>query len=233
MPGPDETRRLFGVPLYERGVQPVWLEIESRGPVRVRFASTGIDAEYFSPIEVAYIHRSGFSGPARAAMESYYHDAAMERFVEPGVKESGFVFTNAWPGTKAFNVDLFGTDRNDYTFTFFIDVPGFVPDHAEINFAGLYTEGQITELDESGLPAGLDVLPRFTTDAAGIEPGEPVNVVFIGHGPDLRSALLRSDWQETAANRQSSGTPASRSRYLFGRRADAILRKSRGKNDGN
>jgi hypothetical protein len=233
VPGPDETRRLFGVPLYERGIQPVWLEVENRSPVRVRFAPTGIDAVYFSPVEVAYIHRSGFSGQARAAMERYYHDAAMARFVGPGERTSGFVFTNARPGTKGFNVDLFGPDRSDYSFTFFIDVPGFVPDHAEVDFAGLYTEDQITELDEAGLRAGLGILPRYTTDAAGTAPSEPVNVVFIGHGPDLRAALLRSDWQETAVNSQSSGSPASQSRHLFGRRADALLRKIRGKNDRN
>jgi hypothetical protein len=233
VPGPDETRRLFGVPLYDRSIQPVWLEVENRGPVPVRFAPTGIDDDYFSPVEVAYIHRGGFSKRARAAMERYYHDAAMDRFVEPGERESGFVFTNARPGTKAFNVDLFGPKRNDYSFTFFIDVPGFIPDHAEVNFAGLYTEDQVTELDEAGLRGGLDVLPRYTTDAAGTAPGEPVNVVFIGHGPDLRAALLRSDWQETAASSKSGGSPASQSRHLFGRRADAVLRKARGKNDRN
>jgi len=233
VPGPDETRRLFGVPLYERGIQPVWLEVENRGPVPVRFAPTGIDAGYFSPVEVAYLHRGGFSKRARAEMESYYHGAAMDRFVEPGVRESGFVFTNARPGTKAFNVDLFGAEGGDYSFTFFIDVPGFIPDHAEVDFAGLYTEDQITELDEAGLRAGLELLPRYTTDATGTALSEPVNVVFIGHGKDLRAALLRSDWQETAANSESSGTSASRSRYLFGRRADAVLRKARGKNDRN
>jgi hypothetical protein len=233
VPGPDETRRLFGVPLYERGIQPVWLEVENRGPVRVRFAPTGTDAVYFSPVEVAYIHRRGFSRQARTAMERYYHDAAMARFVRPGERKSGFVFTNTRPGTKAFNVDLFGPKRNDYSFTFFIDVPGFIPDHAEVNLADLYTEDQITELDEAGLRAGLGILPRYTTDAAGTAPGEPVNVVFVGRGPDLRAALLRSDWQETAANSQSSGSRASQSRYLFGRRADAVLRKARGKNDRN
>ena len=233
VPGPDETQRLFGVRLYERGIQPVWLEVENRGPVRVRFAPTGTDADYFSPVEVAYIHRGGFSGQARAAMEIYYHDAAMARFVEPGERESGFVFTNARPGTKAFNVDLFGPDRSDYSFTFFIDVPGFIPDHAEVDFADLYTEDQIAELGAAGLRAGLTILPRYTTDADGNTPGEPVNVVFIGHGPDLRSALLRSDWQETAVNGETGGSPASQSRYLFGRRADAVLRKVRGKNDRN
>ncbi len=234
VPGPDETRRLFGVPLYERNIQAVWLEVENRGPVRVRLAPTGIDADYFSPVEVAYIHRGGFSGKARAAMERYYHDAAIARFIQPGETESGFVFTNARPGTKAFNVDLFGRDRNDYSFTFFIDVPGFIPDHAEIDFAGLYTEDQISELDEAGLRAGLGILPRFTTDAAGTVPGEPVNVVFIGNRKgDLRAALLRSGWQETAAGNKSSGSPASESGYLFGRRADAVLRKTRGKDDRN
>lgn len=232
VPGAEETRRLFGAPLYDRGIQPVWIEVENRGPARLRLAPTGIDPGYFSPVEVAYIHRGGFSGDARSAMGHYYHDAAMDRFIYPGETKSGFVFTNARVGTKAFNVDLFGADRHDYSFAFFIDVPGFVPDYAEVDFAGLYAEDEIIELDESGLRAGLESLPLYTaTDAAGTVPGEPVNVVFVAHGQDLRSALLRSDWQETAANSENSKSPANHTRYLFGRPADAVLRKARGTND--
>lgn len=233
VPGPDETERLFGVPLYERGIQPVWFEVENRGPVRLRFAPTGVDRIYLSPLEVAYLHREGFSGTARAAMERYYHDATMPRFVRPGETKSGFVFTNARPGTKAFNVDLFGADLNDHSFAFFIDVPGFIPDHAEVDFAGLYREDEITDLDAAGLRAGLKLLPGYTTDAAGTAAGEPVNVVFVAHGPDLRSALLRSGWQETAANGESRNSPVSQSPYLFGRSADALLRRARGKDDRN
>lgn len=233
VPGPDETRRLFGVPLYERGVQPVWLEVENRGPARVRFAPTSIDRLYFSPLEVAYVHRRAFSGKARAVMERYYHDTAMPRFIEPGETDAGFVFTNARPGTKAFNVDLFGADRNDHSFTFFIDVPGFVPDHAEVEFAGLYTEDRIVDLNPAELRAGLKTLPNYTTDEAGTTPGEPVNVVFVGHGQDLRAALLRSGWLETVAGQAGSESQAGKARYLFGRPADAVLRRARDGDDRN
>lgn len=233
VPGPDETQKLFGVPLYERGIQPVWLEVENRGPVRVRFAPTGIDPVYFSPLEVAYINRKSFSATTRAAMECYYHEAAMDRIIPAGERRSGFVFTNARPGTKAFNIDIFGADRNDHSFTFFIDVPGFIPDHAEVNFASLYREEDVADVDVAGLRAGLGTLPRYTTDAAGKSKGEPVNVAFIAHGRDLRSALLRSGWQETSADRRSPDSPASESRRLFGRSADALLRKTRGKDDRN
>ncbi|UCH73724.1 MAG: LssY C-terminal domain-containing protein [Rhodospirillales bacterium] len=233
VPGREETERLFGVPLYDRGIQPVWLEIENRGPARVRVAHTSIDRDYHSPLEVAYLHRKSFSGPARTEMETYYHKAAIPRFVRPGETKSGFVFTNARPGTKAFNVDLFGADRNDHSFTFFIDVPGFVPDHAEVNFENLYTAEQVAEIDAAGLRESLAILPQYATDANGTARGDPVNVIFVAHGLDLRSALLRSGWQETPAGSESDKAPGRSVQFLYDRPPDAILRKGRGEDDRN
>jgi hypothetical protein len=61
VPGAEETESLFGMSLYEQGVQPVWLEIENKTNIRLRYAHTGTDREYFSPLEVAYKNRKGLS----------------------------------------------------------------------------------------------------------------------------------------------------------------------------
>jgi hypothetical protein len=126
VPGADETRALFDIPLYDDDIQPVWLEVENRSSGWIRYAPVGTDREYFSPQEVAYVHKGRFSGAAKKDMYRYFQDMAMPRRIPPGEKRSGFVFTHAQPGTKAFNVDLFGPARvDDLSFTFFIDVPGF------------------------------------------------------------------------------------------------------------
>jgi len=61
VPGEDQARDIFGFPVYDRDIQPVWREIENRSAQRVRFAPSGSDREYFSPQEVAYMHRKGYS----------------------------------------------------------------------------------------------------------------------------------------------------------------------------
>ncbi len=116
VPGPNETRSLFGAPLYDRGIQPVWIEVVNASPELLRFAPVGMDRDYFSPIEVAYIHRGGFSKTDRERMERRYDDMAMSRWIPAGETHSGFVFTHVDPDTKGINVDLFGPEPDsEYT----------------------------------------------------------------------------------------------------------------------
>ena len=228
VPGPEETQALFGAPLYDRGMQPVWIEVVNASPELLRFAPVGIDRFYFSPIEVAYIHRGGFSKADREQMERRYHDMAMSRWIPAGETRSGFVFTHVDPGTKGINVDLFGpTPESDHFFIFFIQVPGFEPDHAAVDFDALYDESRLKRLDEAGLRAALAALPCCTTAPAGDEPGIPLNVVLVGEGEALLSALLRAGWNETSLD--AARGASERNPHWDGRPADAVFRLELGK----
>jgi len=48
--GVDETRQLFGLDLYDQGIQPVWLEIANNGEKHSRYALVSTDPFYFSPL---------------------------------------------------------------------------------------------------------------------------------------------------------------------------------------
>ena len=60
VPSTEEAELIFGVPLYKRGIQPVWLEISNNSPGRARFVLVSVDRAYFSPLEVAYMHKKYF-----------------------------------------------------------------------------------------------------------------------------------------------------------------------------
>ena len=79
---------------------------------------------------------------------------------------------------------------------------------------------------------------RFPEISVEIEQGDPVNLVIIGKGKDLHRALLRSNWNETAAVSQSKTQSSAffpwqfryapvLPLYLYGRHQDAAFRKSR------
>jgi hypothetical protein len=227
VPDPAETRALFGAPLYDRGIQPVWLEVTNGQPQAgwVRFAPVGVDRFYFSPLEVAYVFRGGFSRAERAKMEAHYHALAMPRFIPAGESRSGFVFTHLAAGTKAVSVDLFGEKGDDHHFAFFIEVPGFEPDHTSVDFEGLYDASRIERLDEAGLRAALADLPCCTTGPAGDEPGPPLNLVLVAEGEDLLQALLRAGWAETVG--VASPTVFDIEPHWDGRPADAVFRTQR------
>jgi hypothetical protein len=232
VPSVEETTALFGAPLYKRGIQPVWLEIENKSSERVRFSPVGLDRDYFSPLEVAYMHRKGLSKSARKEMEYFYYDLGLPRQIPAGESRSGFVFTNAGPGTKSFNVDVI-SPLEDHSFAFFVDVPGFVPDHAEVDFETLYDPDEIQLLDADGFRSKISSTTSCcTTDMTGKRQGLPWNVLLVGEGSDLLMTLLRADWYETP--RRSANRKPEDAHYLFGRQADAVFRIQRdGKRDRN
>lgn len=225
VPSAAEAENIFGLPLYDKGVQPVWLEIVNNSPVVVRLAPVGIDNDYFSPLEVSYVSRRGYSKEARAAMDQRFHESGIERWIQPGATESGFVFTHLVKGTKSFNVDLFG-GGDSHHYTFFVDVPGYVPSHSEVNFAELYDENERRMVNQSGLRQYLESLPCCSSNAAGSGTGQLLNVALIGNGKEILQALLRANWYEVSADdvRESNSQPY----FLFGRKPDAVLRIQRG-----
>ena len=227
VPDPEETRALFDLPLYDSGIQPVWLEVHNGTDSRIRYAPVGTDSDYFSPLEVAYVHRSGFSKQGKVDMNHYFYETAMPRRIPPGESRSGFIFTHARPGTKAFNVDLFGPSRdNDLSFTFFVNVPGFKPDHSEAYFQGLYSEEQIRNFNRDQLRSELATKDHHTRDQAGQGYGIPINAIVIGEAQEILQALIRSNWTETP---RTDDELASTAEYFDGRVADVVFTKNQSK----
>ena len=226
VPGREETEALFGLPLYDRNVQPVWIEVVNNGDSELRFAPVGTDPLYVPPFEVAYTHRSGFSSAARSEIEAYLHQHSMRRHIEARQTGSGFVFTQLRPGTKGVNIDLFGPEKDDaYSFIFFLSVPGFKADHTRVDFDRLYADSERSSYDETGLRQALREMPCC---AQGPEGGDFLNVVFIGDGNYVLQALLKAGWYERPARDRSRLDDTSNVSKLYGRIADAVFRKDVG-----
>jgi len=219
IPGREETERIFGIDLYDQGIQPVWLQIENTGDSLARYAPVSTDPEYFAPLEVAYINRRGYSEEARKAMDERFHTLAMPRYIDPGETRSGFVFTHADPGAKGFNVDVFSGGES-YNFTFLMRVPGFEPDYAKLNLSEMYTGDEVPNYESDALQEAIRSLPCCSGDKLGEDSGEPINLVLVGEGEELLRALLRSGWRETSVGEAAALQP----QYLYGREQDAIFR---------
>jgi hypothetical protein len=221
VPGEAEAQAIFGIPIYDRGIQPVWLNIENNSEGRVRFAPTGVDPGYFSPLEVAYMHRKGFTKEARRQMNQRFYRSAMPRHIPAGESRSGYVFTHASTGTKAFNVDIF-SGGEDESFAFFVSVPGFVPDHQSVDFDTLYDRSQIHDYDLDRMRTGLEELPSHSTDQSGEQQGLPVGIIIVAPGIDVLLSLLRAGWHESPKIRDEN--QLAKANYLYGRIPDAVFR---------
>ncbi len=223
VPGADEVVALTGLDLYSQGIQPIWIRIQNQGTKRIRLAIWSIDNEYFSPLEVAWKNRKGYSEKGRVEMERWFLESKMPRFIPPGESRSGYVYTHLKKGTKGFNLDVY-TSGHSYNFTFFVPVPGFRADYTDIDFKNLYSEDEIQKYDLVEFRVALESHACCSTDVAGRE-GDPLNVVFVGTGLAVRRALLRGDWEETESN--SLDTAFSREHRYHGRQPDGIFRVAR------
>ncbi|QFU76863.1 hypothetical protein EY643_15060 [Halioglobus maricola] len=229
VPTAEEAAALTGLDLYAQGIQPIWLKVENRSPTRARMVTHSIDPDYYSPIEVAYMNRRGYSSQGYDAMQRWFHENSMPRFVPPGETRSGLVFSHLRPGSKAFNLNLIhgGTALD---FTFFVPLPGFVPDFLEVNFDSLYTSAETAELSPAELRTRLEEeLACCGTNVEGTEYGAPFNAVLVGTGQAVRRAMLRGGWLETS--RETEALDRARLQSYRGREPDAIFTQWR--RDGN
>ena len=237
--GAEETLQVFGFPLYKKGVQPVWLQVENNEKEPTWFLPVGLDPDYFSPLEVTYPYHRAFKPTYNRQIDTYFMQQAMGMYIAPGTARSGFVFTNLDLGTKIFNVDLVGDDNDPKTFTFFIPVPGLIADHQTVEFEKLYSDDQLVSYDEAGLKAALEKIPCCTEIEDGTEEFVPINLVVVGDGDDLLRALIRGGWNETASVRSASQQQLSSDipqgfrykpvipLYYYGRPQDASFRGTR------
>ncbi len=241
VPSAEEASALFASRLYSRGVQPVWIEIENRRDVDVTFLPVGLDPEYYSPIETSYVNPAAIDEERGQSVARHFFERGMGLVIEPGETKSGFVYTPVDEGTKSFNVDVVDAE-DDYHFTFFIPVPGLKLDHHEIDWEARLASPEAVELNEaSEIIDRLEALPCCTTDEAGVDQGDPLNIAVIGHPDDVYYAFLRAGWDETetihsasllktGASFVSGGeyrySPIS-SLYVFGRGQDVALQKAR------
>lgn len=229
LPSAYDTEALTGLDLYQQGIQPIWLEIKNTGTAATRAAIWSIDRNYYSPIEVAYKNRKKFSEQGYADMQRWFHKNGLERHVPAGETRSGLVFTHLTPGSKGFNLDLFGADEAS-SFTFFLPLPGFTADHSQVDFDTHYAPEQIRHLDKSELKRVLETeLSCCATDATGKLNGGPFNVVLVGTPLAVRRSLLRGGWLETSANDEN--LVRARQDNYEGREPSAIFYMDR--TDGN
>lgn len=202
VPTAEEARTLFKADLASKGIQPVWVKVENHSDRTYFLVSAATDPNYFSPLEVTYAMTGSISGSYWAEMADYYRSLTFRNPILPHTAVSGFIFTNLDEGEKVVQVDLVADQKITF-FTFFVQIPGMRVDYQLVDFASLYPEEQIVELNEDELRAALENLPCCTTDQAGLESGDPVNLVVIGEFKDIAAAFARRGWlpaEETYAN---------------------------------
>ncbi|HTH62578.1 MAG TPA: LssY C-terminal domain-containing protein [Paraburkholderia sp.] len=234
----DESAAVYGVPLADRQIQPVWIEVKNNDDRSYFLLSPGVDPNFFPASEAA----EAFSG--NAELDRRFRALAFHNPVRPGETVSGFVLTHLNEGAKLVQVDLVARGRAS-TFSVLTVVPGFEADYERSQTFNRIADPQeptANYTDDASFRAALEALPCCATNENGSKHGDPLNLVIVGSRDDALPALVRRGWSLTeqkwsGAIRRMIGAALSgepyvnapvSDLYLFGRAQDIALQKARG-----
>ena len=188
VPTISETQAIYGVKLASKYIQPVWVEVKNDSDDTYWLLSSGLDPNYFFPSEAAFAFKTD---------EENFQKLEFKNPIRPGSTQEGFVLVNLDEGFKAVDIDLISRDAIK-SFSFITADPEFKADFKLVDFETLDKAEDIIDIeDEEKLRQKLAELPNFTTNAAGDEYGDPLNLVLIGEGNDIIPALVRRNWHAT------------------------------------
>lgn len=191
----QESTEVFGVPLNNVGIQPVWIEINNASDHPQWLFPIGVDDEYFPPYEVAR-RMSAFSDLTEQELYSRLEEQHIPHFIPAGSSARGFVYAHADEGMKAFNIELHSSD-DVHNFHFVSAVPGLPSDYFDLQDGLPYAQHEIVDLDSDGLRRWLEEASCCTVDT-GSTAGDPLNVVFVGSLEQVRSSMISNGWDVTA-----------------------------------
>ena len=238
----DESEAVYGVPLAEKGIQPVWIEVKNHDEIAYWLLSPGLDPNFFPASEAA----DAFAGESRKdnrKLTKRFEQLAFKNPVPPGGMVSGFVLSNHDEGVKMVQVDLVASGHLK-SFSTISLVPGFYADYKERNAftQERYTAEEIINYtSDKSFRAALEALPCCVTNKNGTRNGDPLNLVVVGGLEDAFPALIRRGWHPTEATYAGSVSKMINSvlsgeryryspvspLYLFDRPQDLALQKAR------
>ena len=198
----NESQAVFGLPMAEKGIQPVWVEINNRSKFPLWFLPVFLDKDFFSAREVAYLFR-GSDDRQNTAVERLVSDRQINLHIPPGGRVAGFVYTNITRGIKLVNVELAGS-RRLLRFPFARELPGGGFDFETIDPAQLYPRERITDVPVAKFGTALQKLICCTTDKVGKVMGDPLNLVVVGEEHELLVTMVRGGWDFTETTTANS-----------------------------
>lgn len=239
VPDAEQIKAIFGYPVIEKGVQPVYVEIRNDGDQPLWYMPITTDETYFAPLEVAWRFRDALDPRSGVAAAQVMTKLAVPLAVPAHGSVSGFVFTHLETGLKFLSFGLLN-GGDEMLFRFIVPVAGPAYLGERVDFATIYEPDEIKDVDLPGLKAAIEALPCCTTNADGSKKGDALNLVVVGE-VDALFAFIDRGWRMTEAldvttaietakafvlGTQYDTSPVS-PLYSFGRKEDLALQKAR------
>jgi len=241
IPTEEQAAKFFGVPLAAAGIQPIWLRIENTSDHDYWLLPISIDPDYYSADEVALVTLKKVPKDQRPAHADLFRRNALPFFSKAGSTNEGYVYASHVRGGRFVDIRMTGSKQGiRMRFAVMLPTEGF--DYERSSLKALYEKvNEFPDLGPDDLRARLRELPCCTTNTAGDGEGDPLNVVIVGAGEEVISALAASGWSFTEAItadsvRRMVGAAIAEKSFLtapvsslhaFGRKQDVALQRGR------
>ena len=241
IPTEEQAAKFFGVPLAAAGIQPIWLRIENTSDHDYWLLPVSIDPDYYSADEVALVTLKKVPKDQRPAHADRFRKHALPFFSPARSANEGYVYASYVRGGRFVDIRMTG-DQQGIRMRFAVMLPTEGFDYERSALKALYEKvDEFPDLGSDELRARLRELPCCTTSTAGDGEGDPLNVVIVGTGEEVISALAASGWSFTEAItadsvRRMVGAAIAEKSFLtapvsslhaFGRKQDVALQRGR------
>ncbi|SHG63911.1 LssY C-terminus [Kaistia soli DSM 19436] len=241
VPGAKAVDTILGMPAIEKGIQPVYVEIENGSGAPLWYMPITMDETYFSPAELAYRFHDSLHPERSIDNAKRAERLSMPMAIAAGATASGFVYTHLETGLKFVTVGML-KDGNEIDVRFIIPVAGPAYATPQLGPNHMPVTSTVEDVDLPTLKARIEAMPCCTTNAAGDRNGDPLNLVVIGNGIDTLFPFVGRGWHLTEPLDLHSAIDTAKSfvigteyatspvspLYAFGRHQDIALEKARG-----
>lgn len=232
-----EARKLYGADLGHKGIQAVWMRISNKTRVDQWMLAAHLDPDYYTAGEAAYLFRHQWAGLVYPAMQQRFRDHTMRARIGAGETHEGHVLVPRKEGGRYVEITT-NSQGKVRQFGFPLRTGDGHFDFERINLSDLRKP---PDLSRSQLRSRLEKLPATVTDEKGLAAGDPINLVIVGEGSRMMSAMSECDWAFThridgttvwrmitaaLAGNPYLTAPVS-SLYVFGRKQDVAFQRSR------
>jgi hypothetical protein len=241
IPTEEQVSQLFGVPLAEQSVQPIWIRIVNKTDVPYWLLPIAIDPDYFTADEATLATTRQLDDESTERVREAFRRHAMPFFLGGNSVNEGYVYASHRRGGRFVDVRIAAPGHAlRMRFAVLLPTEGF--DYVQSPLRQLYSKVDSfpnLTLDEARVR--IRELPCCTAKADGTGEGDPLNVVIVGEGQDVLAAMTAGGWDFTEAitvdsvrrmvgaaiaDREMFQAPVS-ALYAFGRKQDIALQRGR------
>ncbi len=241
IPPDDTASQFFGVPLATHDIQLIWIRIANESDHDYWLMPFAIDPDYYSSDEAAHMTADLLPEEHRDDNRKRFRAHALPFFFPARSTQEGYVYASHKRGGRFIDIRLSGHLRA-VRMRFAVLLPTESFDYEKSALRRLYARvGEFPDLTVDELRQRIHDFPCCTTNAEGLGQGDPLNVVIVGSGEHMVSALTAGGWDFTEAitidsirrmigaaiEEKAFPTAPVSSLYALGRPQDLALQRGR------